>query len=308
VTSSAYTEKSTTDRTATTLPLGDSNIGIRSARIPFWVRWAGWSALQLFRRVPKRRSLSETERKLRDTATVADLPAAGHRIRLYQWGDAGPTTLLVHGWGGGATQFEAVVHRLIASGHRVVAFDLPGHGQSTGSFTDLGQMAQVIAAVVRLVGPVDAVVAHSLGATATGIALADGLQVGRVALLAAAAEPHVFFGMFARWLRLPKAVQAEAQRLIHERVGRPFAELTLECTLPSDLDALLLVHDRGDRRAPYAPIAGVAAQRPKTRLLSTEGLGHRRILEDDTVVDAVASFATGLHSLGDTGQPILQPA
>ncbi|MGH1348422.1 MAG: alpha/beta fold hydrolase [Nannocystales bacterium] len=258
--------------------------------------------------MPKRRSLSETERRLRDTAHIADLPAAGHRIRLYQWGDGGPTTLLVHGWGGGATQFEAVVHRLVASGHRVVAFDLPGHGQSTGSFTDLGQMAQVIAAVVRLVGPVDSVVAHSLGAAATGIALADGLQVSRVALLAAAAEPHVFFGMFARWLRLPEVVQAEAQRLIHQRVGRPFAELTLECTLPADLDALLLVHDRGDRRTPYAPIAGVAAQRPRARLMSTEGLGHRRILEDDNVVDAVASFAVGLHDLADGAQPMMQPA
>jgi hypothetical protein len=53
---------------------------------------------------------------------------------------------------------------------------------------------------------------------------------------------------------------------------------------------LLVVHDREDREVPWQDGAGIAAGWPGARLLTTSGLGHRRILRAPAVVAAVAGF------------------
>ena len=40
----------------------------------------------------------------------------------------------------------------------------------------------------------------------------------------------------------------------------------------------LVVHDRGDRQTPYADAVRLVASLPDARLVTTDGLGHRRIL------------------------------
>ena len=49
----------------------------------------------------------------------------------------------------------------------------------------------------------------------------------------------------------------------------------------------LVVHDRQDRMAPVAVGEAVAAQVGHGQLLRTEGLGHRRVLSDASVLGAV---------------------
>ena len=58
----------------------------------------------------------------------------GDEIAVYAWGN-GPTILCVHGWGGRATNFAAFIGPMVAAGFRVVAFDAPGHGQSSGTLS-----------------------------------------------------------------------------------------------------------------------------------------------------------------------------
>ena len=54
---------------------------------------------------------------------------------------------------------------------------------------------------------------------------------------------------------------------------------------------LLLVHDRDDRTAPYEDSKEVYNKCSNVTLHTTEGLGHRRILTDRSVVDlAVGHF------------------
>jgi alpha-beta hydrolase superfamily lysophospholipase len=69
-----------------------------------------------------------------------DLPDAtfvevnGERLATWSYGK-GPTILLVHGWNGHAAQLRAFVSPLVDAGYRVVAFDQPAHGQSSGART-----------------------------------------------------------------------------------------------------------------------------------------------------------------------------
>ena len=55
----------------------------------------------------------------------------------------------------------------------------------------------------------------------------------------------------------------------------------------------LVVHDRGDRQTPYADSVRLVESLPDARLVTTDGLGHRRILQDSAVVRQVVSILRG---------------
>jgi pimeloyl-ACP methyl ester carboxylesterase len=65
----------------------------------------------------------------------------------------------------------------------------------------------------------------------------------------------------------------------------------------------LLIHDREDRIVPWQHGAALARLWPGARLLSTRGLGHRRILEDAQVTHAAAQFITGKSAVASVAAP-----
>jgi pimeloyl-ACP methyl ester carboxylesterase len=92
------------------------------------------------------------------------LAVAGRRVKLTEWG-RGPAVVLLHGLTGSRAYLEPYAARL-ASTHRVVAVDLPGHGGSdmVEPFS-FPEAARVMADAVEAAGverPV--VLGHSFGA------------------------------------------------------------------------------------------------------------------------------------------------
>ncbi|MGH8561857.1 MAG: hypothetical protein ACRES4_07835, partial [Nevskiales bacterium] len=53
---------------------------------------------------------------------------------------------------------------------------------------------------------------------------------------------------------------------------------------------LLVVHDREDRETAWSDGQSIAEAWPQARLLSTQGLGHRRVVSDAEVVSAALRF------------------
>ena len=53
---------------------------------------------------------------------------------------------------------------------------------------------------------------------------------------------------------------------------------------------LLVVHDRDDRDTFWSEGAALVKAWPGARLMTTEGLGHRRILRDKGVIEDVTQF------------------
>jgi len=78
---------------------------------------------------PSRPRRPDAELALLATARARPLFVGTRHIELWLWG-AGPSVLLVHGWGGRGTQLGAFVEPLVARGFSVVTFDAPGHGAS----------------------------------------------------------------------------------------------------------------------------------------------------------------------------------
>ena len=106
-------------------------------------------------------------------------------VQVYSWG-TGPAVLFVHGWGGSAGNHYAGIEAVLQAGGRAVAFDAPGHGRSEGTLSCAPAFAWALAGVAAHVGELRGIVAHSLGAAATCIALRRGVRAPRAVLMASA--------------------------------------------------------------------------------------------------------------------------
>ena len=214
----------------------------------------------------------------------------------------GPTVLLVHGWEGQASDFGAIAFALLASGHRVVAIDLPAHGRSAGTRTSIPASARALLQAAPALGPLHAVVAHSVGSAVAITAMARGLAVGRAVLLAAPAHYADYAGFFAQQAGLDPAQAREMiDRLRDEGVdvhAHSAPVLARQLSQPA-----LYVHSADDQVVAIADAEAASAAWPGARLLRVEGLGHRRLLSDPQVVAAVTGFVAELEEpMGANGE------
>ena len=225
-----------------------------------------------------------------------EVTAQGAQVRGHVFG-AGPTVYLVHGWGGRGSQLAAFVEPLVAAGHRVVLFDLPAHGDSEPGPAGPGrthgvEMGKALDAVFARFGPAEAVIAHSFGTLATYLALRFGwLGTKRLVLIAPLVDAASLFDQFQATLGFGRRTRVAFDRQVEAFVGLGVEEFDV-VRQASRLDPVptLVVHDRGDRQTPYAGSERLAAALPDARLVTTDGLGHRRILRDPAVVAEVVAF------------------
>ena len=245
-------------------------------------------AMALFRRAPRHR---DTEEERRTLARAERLPLSldGRRLAAWRWG-RGPAVLLVHGWGSRGSRLASFVAPLSEAGYSVVAFDAPGHGASAGRLSSLPQFISAIEAVVRHVGPVEAIVAHSAGGAASTLAMARGLPVRRVVFLAPAADPAGWSERFAELIGLTPGVLERMKRSIERRFGQSWDSFDVLRAAATMTAPLLVFHDRDDRDVAWEDGAAIAAAWPGAELVSTEGLGHRRIVHDPDVVSRAVAF------------------
>jgi pimeloyl-ACP methyl ester carboxylesterase len=238
---------------------------------------------------PPRAPRPDRERAVLAAAERSTVVAAGSAVRVWSWGD-GPTVLLVHGWGGRGAQLGAFVPALTARGWRVVAFDAPAHGDSPGTRTTLAAIAEAVRGVAAHVGDLDGVIAHSFGAAATTVALARGLRARRVAYLAPLFLVADSVGRYLDGIGLsPRGRDQFRAELAAANLAGP--EKLDGRALAPDLDLpLLVVHDEADREVPYRDAIAAAATWPGARLITTVGLGHRRILDDPHVIELVGDY------------------
>ena len=70
--------------------------------------------------------------------------------RWFELGEGGTPLVLVHGFGGDLNNW-LFNHEALAAGRRVIALDLPGHGESTKALQrgDLDELSESVLALAR---------------------------------------------------------------------------------------------------------------------------------------------------------------
>jgi len=266
--------------------------------------WAARLALRLFftplptKRVARRRALPPGW-------TLEHWPFETRSIAVYRRADArpdAPTVLLVHGWAGHALQLQALADAVFAAGLNPVMIELPGHGRSDGWRSTLPQFVRGLWAASARLGPLHAIVAHSMGAVATAHAAAHGLPVARLALIAMSPPPQLVLNWFTHGFGLGEGMSMRMRRLIEQREGIDLEHFEPEILGPRLPRATLIVHDEEDKAAPVALARKLAGHAAGSHWLATRGLGHRRVLADPAVIHRVAEHVTAPARTDDSSR------
>jgi len=242
---------------------------------------------------PPRRAISERMAAWLAGARRFDLPVSGRRVAAWSWGERGPGVLILHGWGSRGARFVDLGGALLASGFRVVTFDAPGHGASSGRLSSGPEFARAAIAVATAVGPVSAVVGHSLGGFAAALALDGGLPARRAVFIAPSANADSYSEQFASLLGVADPVMESMRARLERRLGFEWENMNIPALAAAMRIPLLVIHDRGDREVPWDNGAAIAGAWPGAELVTTAGLGHHRIVNDPAVIRQVLAF---LHS------------
>ncbi|MFD7728961.1 alpha/beta hydrolase [Kitasatospora phosalacinea] len=276
---------------ATALVRTALNVTSRVATAP-----PGRVAFELFRYPIRRSRVRPAERELHDRAVTEELSVNGKRVRVYRWGDGRRPVLMVHGWRSRASRFTPYVQGLLDLGMSPIAFDAPAHGDSGGRAVTILEYRELIVRLAERYGPFEAAVAHSFGACCTFLAMAEGVPVGRLVSIAGLAEFGYLVEAFTAIMGLNERLERDLVRRI-EQVLLPGAGdvwQRFDATRRPELVTapILAVHDEGDDVVPYrqSQLLRAAYGEEQLRLITTRGLGHRRVLSEPTVVDNVLAF------------------
>lgn len=212
---------------------------------------------------------------------------------MYRWGNERhqPTVILVHGWNGRAQQMEHFIAPLQQHGFAVLAFDHVAHGASPGSRASLPVMIRTFEQILAETPQPIGVIAHSLGAAAVASALVSSRrELQGAVLIAPPSDPRPYLSMLARMLGAPAHLMPAIQQSAERLAGVEFKRLVADPWLIRRIRTpLMIVHDVDDSEVPISNgYAFTLAAR--TRVLATDGLGHKRILRDLHVIDEAVAF------------------
>lgn len=244
---------------------------------------------------PPRPEVRDWHLLLRKRSLHRSLTCGVNELSVYEWG-SGPAILLVHGWGSHATHMGRMVLPLVEAGYRVIAFDAPAHGLSSGRTTDLVEFARSIAAVAGDAGPLHAIVAHSFGAAMALYAARDwGVDTHKMVLISPFEHFNWFLDAFADQIGLSPQVMQRVRDMQAQRYGG-----RLDWSRMSVVDMartagleLLVIHDQDDKEIPVAHGLAVAGAGPNACFRGTRGLGHQLVVRNAAVITHVVDFVGG---------------
>ena len=240
---------------------------------------------------PKRRPISEKQRRFLETGEQFTIPYQSQQLVAYRWGQ-GPIVLLVHGWQANAATMQYFVNPLVEAGYQVVAMDGPAHGASPGTQLHLLQYGDAVLSAINALGGVHAIIAHSVGGASVATMLGTHLhfRIDKVVLVGAVDKLTSMLDRYAEGFGLSAGVRHAMDTVIESRLGHPPQFYSNPDLLADFPRPVLVVHDRNDDIVPFAAAEAITNNVKSSRLLATNGLGHRRILRDEDTIHQIVEF------------------
>ena len=256
---------------------------------------ARWAYKMFF--TPKGLPRPDSEMPQYESANHSSTAFNGKKVALYTWGDGPETILLLHGWASRGTRMGHLAEALVERGYKVIAFDMPAHGDSEGKTTNLFEISELTAQICDKYGPVHSIIAHSFG----GMALCNAvnrynLNVNKAVLVASPFTMKYIVESFAAMMNITQKVSD----MMVERIRRRFLEerkvdvyeLSVDLFAKSLNFPFLVIHDRDDKDVAYNQGEGYANNLLDVEFVTTKGLGHRRILKEPEIRDKIIEFAS----------------
>jgi pimeloyl-ACP methyl ester carboxylesterase len=211
----------------------------------------------------------------------------GRQLHAWWWPQAqvgkGACAVLMHGWGGNASNLMSAAQHLHAQGWHVLLPDARGHGLSDGDdYSSLPRFAEDIDAALAWLAtqvPTDSgtpadrlLMGHSLGAAACILSASRRRDVNAVVSISAFAHPEQ---VMRRWLanyHLPFwPLGWGVNRYIEHVIGHRFNDIAPLSRLPHVRCPVLLVHGQSDNIVPMHCAQLLMDSQPLAQLMPVAG-------------------------------------
>ena len=149
--------------------------------------------------------------------------------------------------------------------------------------------------VARKLGPIDVLIAHSFGIMINAFALSLAQrnevlsQVKKLILISGPNKLTDVVQSFTQSMNLPESVEKTFRDKIENILKRPIEAMSITELLKDYSGQNLVIHDHKDRVIAYKE-AEIIASNINAELFSTNGFGHRRILEQSPTIEKILKF------------------
>ncbi len=218
------------------------------------------------------------------------LPHSKKEIRNYSFGDSPEKILLVHGWSGRGTQLSKIAENLVNSGYSTISFDAPAHGKSPGKQSMMLDFIEAIHLLDEKYGPFKAVIGHSLGGMSSLRAIKEGLKTEKLIIIGTANSITHITREFNRNINMNDKVAAAMKSYLDQRFGIDMDEYSGAVSAEKVSVPSLIIHDKQDVDVELSSAYELNDSLTNSELFITEGLGHRRILGNEKVINKVKTY------------------
>jgi len=244
--------------------------------------------------MPGRVFFTEKQREIIKQGDAFQTSYKGDVIKHYRWGSGKRKVLICHGWRSKSADFRRMIQKLVAEGYEVQAVDMRAHGQSEGKHTALPEFRDIIKNHIAKNGPFDVVIGHSLGALAAGVALSElGATFHPKNFFLIAAPPFVryFFKDIVTDVGCNEAVYLAMCAIVKDRYHQPvdYFDLRLKAGQIQTIDTHL-IYCENDQVIPFEKGTELEEAWPHASFVHVKGLGHYRIIANDSIIDYILKF------------------
>lgn len=218
------------------------------------------------------------------------IPEIKKNVVVYEYGKSSKKVLLVHGWSGRGTQLVKIADELVKAGYSTVSFDAPGHGKSPGNNSIMVDFIASIHEINKQYGPFEAAIGHSLGGMSVLNAVKQGLKVKNVCIIGSGDVVQDIIDDFISKLKLDAKYAVLLREHFEKKHGGKMSDYSAFKAAEQINIPVLVIHDNQDYEVPVTAGQNIYNHLSNGELMLTDGLGHRKILGDDKVVEKVINF------------------
>ena len=218
------------------------------------------------------------------------IPSIDREILTFTWKNSGKKVLLAHGWSGRGTQLYRIAETLHKEGYHVVSYDAPAHGKSSGKTTNILQMIATISHLDDQYHGFDYLIGHSFGGMAIFNYCKTPRKTKKIITLGAADNMRTIFDNYMLSFGLNKKTSAHMITYFERKFKLKIDDFSPFKTVQNLQTPTLILHDEKDYDVSVGSADNIAAHHPNATLIKTKGLGHRRILRDENVMQHIKSF------------------
>ena len=197
--------------------------------------------------------------------------------------------LFIHGWSGRASQGFKLAEAINDAGYDFFGVEAPGHGDLPDKKSHMIEFIEALRKAQEHFGPFSMAIGHSLGGMAIFNARTSGFVADKVVTIGSPANIRNVVGDFCEKVKANTKVRDGIIHYLEKRYALTVEDYSTDTLARDQNPPGLIIHDEQDLDVPARNGRELKDDWQNAELIITHGLGHRKVLMDDKIIERILS-------------------